>query len=83
VARRGYVVLQKMLNNVRGDRGDGKTGCCQDRGNEKMDWSGNAEVGGIGRGTEVVTGQSPCGQVDSLLGSRILRPRQKGVNVGH
>jgi hypothetical protein len=29
----------------------------------------------------MVTKKSPCGQVDSLLGSRLLRPRQKSVIV--
>ena len=28
-----------------------------------------------------VVGESPCGQVDSLLVSRLLRPRQKVLNM--
>jgi hypothetical protein len=28
-----------------------------------------------------IEGESPCGQVDSLLASRLLRPRQKVLNM--
>ena len=30
---------------------------------------------------KVVVGESPCGQVDSLLVSKLLRPRQKVINM--
>jgi hypothetical protein len=31
----------------------------------------------------LVTGKSPCGQVDFLLNPKSLRSRQKGANFGH